>query len=154
MGEVLRIFMFLLVSAFVHSALPPLDAWGKISCAKTGKGDVNFGNQKQQYRRGLCRKKFKSDTGNSLHTQEPVTVASFRTWRGWRECVARDRCLTSTILASRLFHLGGLQSTTGDNVTFGAGISTTRLPFSKALSNNRVWHSRHGRRRYWPDIKV
>ena len=33
-------------------------------------------------------------TGNPLHTQEPVTVASFRTWRGWRENVARGRCLT------------------------------------------------------------
>jgi hypothetical protein len=30
----------------------------------------------------------KSGTGDSLHTQEPVTVASFRTWRGWREYVA------------------------------------------------------------------
>jgi hypothetical protein len=39
--------------------------------------------------------KQKSGTGGPLHTQEPVTVASFRTWRGWRECVARDRCLTS-----------------------------------------------------------
>src|SRR5580704_15215659 len=29
-----------------------------------------------------------------LHTKEPVTVASFRTWRGWRENVARNRCLT------------------------------------------------------------
>ena len=36
----------------------------------------------------------KPGTGDPLHTQEPVTVASFRTWRGWRECVARDRCLT------------------------------------------------------------
>ena len=36
----------------------------------------------------------KPGTGNPLHTQEPVTVASFRTWRGWREDVARDRCLT------------------------------------------------------------
>jgi len=36
----------------------------------------------------------KPGTGGPLHTQEPVTVASFRTWRGWRECVARDRCLT------------------------------------------------------------
>src|SRR5581483_7605660 len=42
----------------------------------------------------------KSGTGNPLHTQEPVTVASFRTWRGWRECVARDRCLTHLILTS------------------------------------------------------
>ena len=32
--------------------------------------------------------RIKSDTGDPLHTQEPVTVASFRTWRGWRECVA------------------------------------------------------------------
>ncbi len=40
----------------------------------------------------LWRKK--SGTGDPLHTQEPVTVASFRTWRGWRECIARDRCLT------------------------------------------------------------
>ena len=36
----------------------------------------------------------KPGTGGPLHTQEPVTVASFRTWRGWRERVARDRCLT------------------------------------------------------------
>ena len=42
----------------------------------------------------------KPGTGNPLHTQEPVTVASFRTWRGWRECVARDRCLTLTILTN------------------------------------------------------
>jgi len=35
-----------------------------------------------------------------LHTQEPVTVASFRTWRGWRECVARDPApLDFTILS-------------------------------------------------------
>jgi len=30
----------------------------------------------------------KPGTGGPLHTQEPVTVASFRTWRGWREYVA------------------------------------------------------------------
>ncbi len=45
----------------------------------------------------------KPDTGDPLHTQEPVTVASFRTWRGWRECVARDRCLTYLILAFRSY---------------------------------------------------
>src|SRR5438128_5553387 len=39
----------------------------------------------------------KPGTGDPLHTQEPVTVASFRTWRGWRECVARDRCLTFNV---------------------------------------------------------
>jgi hypothetical protein len=38
--------------------------------------------------------KQKSGTGGPLHTKEPVTVASFRTWRGWRENVARNRCLT------------------------------------------------------------
>jgi len=37
----------------------------------------------------------KPGTGDPLHTKEPVTVASFRTWRGWREYVARDRCLTN-----------------------------------------------------------
>jgi hypothetical protein len=26
--------------------------------------------------------------GDPLHTHEPVAVASFRTWRGWRDCVA------------------------------------------------------------------
>src|ERR1700737_2227903 len=26
--------------------------------------------------------------GSPLHTHWPVTVASFRTWRGWRDCVA------------------------------------------------------------------
>src|ERR1019366_6769096 len=36
----------------------------------------------------------KSGTGAPLHTKEPVTVASFRTWRVWRENVARNRCLT------------------------------------------------------------
>jgi hypothetical protein len=41
----------------------------------------------------------KPGTGDSLRTQEPVTVASFRTWRGWREYVVRDRCLTEFILA-------------------------------------------------------
>jgi hypothetical protein len=43
--------------------------------------------------------KLKPGTGTPLHTQEPVTVASFRTWRGWREYVAWDRCLTGIILA-------------------------------------------------------
>src|SRR5207245_4393436 len=43
---------------------------------------------------------WKPGTGDPLHTQEPVTVAAFRTWRGWRECIARDRCLTGLILAS------------------------------------------------------
>src|ERR1700674_3862089 len=51
-----------------------------------------------------CRPKTrKPDTGDPLHTQEPVTVASFRTWRGWRECVARDRCLTFSILTFRSY---------------------------------------------------
>jgi len=58
----------------------------------------------------LAWKKLKSDTGNSLHTQEPVTVASFRTWRGWRECVAWDRCLTWIILALQSWGLWGGRS--------------------------------------------
>src|SRR5208337_5229619 len=40
------------------------------------------------------KQKQKPGTGAPLHTKEPVTVASFRTWRGWRENVARNRCLT------------------------------------------------------------
>jgi len=39
-------------------------------------------------RRTDFNKQKKPDTGDPLHTQEPVTVASFRTWRGWREYVA------------------------------------------------------------------
>jgi hypothetical protein len=44
--------------------------------------------------------KKKPGTGNPLHTQELVTVASFRTWRGWREYVAWDRYLTLCSLPS------------------------------------------------------
>ena len=44
----------------------------------------------------------KPGTGAPLHTKEPVTVASFRTWRGWRENVARNRCLTLHINKSPL----------------------------------------------------
>jgi len=43
---------------------------------------------------GVLRGWEKSGTGDPLHTKELVTVASFRTWRGWRENVARDRCPT------------------------------------------------------------
>src|SRR5271166_4303993 len=44
----------------------------------------------------------KPGTGGPLHTKEPVTVASFRTWRGWRENVARNRCLTLHLSKRRL----------------------------------------------------
>ena len=57
----------------------------------------------------------KPGTGNPLHTQEPVTVASFRTWRGWRECVARDRCLTQSILAFALLRQPN-QAISADNL--------------------------------------
>ena len=60
---------------------------------------------KQEAGQGTNQAK-KSGTGDPLHTQEPVTVASFRTWRGWREGVARDRCLTafdSNIVSSSVF---------------------------------------------------
>jgi hypothetical protein len=46
---------------------------------------VNLGNREG---RNYTISKNKPGTGTSLHTQEPVTVASFRTWRGWRENVA------------------------------------------------------------------
>src|SRR5579862_4310753 len=52
---------------------------------------ILWGSKQSGERPGLI----KPGTGHPLHTQEPVTVASFRTWRGWRECVARDRCLTA-----------------------------------------------------------
>jgi hypothetical protein len=65
----------------------------------------------------------KPGTGNPLHTQEPVTVASFRTWRGWRECVARDRCLTLFIL------------TKCDDLRLRP--PRPPLPFYRQLSNNR-----------------
>src|SRR5215469_5236315 len=61
---------------------------GGISCEKSGKAAVNFRIQRGGNRGRRWGKQLKSDTGNSLHTQEPVTVASFRTWRGWREYVA------------------------------------------------------------------
>jgi len=48
------------------------------------------------------RAEVKPGTGDPLHTKEPVTVASFRTWRDWRENVARDRCLTISILTNSL----------------------------------------------------
>ena len=49
------------------------------------------------------RKTKKPGTGDPLHTQEPVAVASFRTWRGWRENVARGRYLTLSILSFKNF---------------------------------------------------
>jgi len=58
----------------------------EVSCEKSRKGGVNLGNQ-EGYNH-LILSKNKPGTGDSLHTQEPVTVASFRTWRGWREYVA------------------------------------------------------------------
>src|SRR6266850_447775 len=79
----------------------------------------------------------KSGTGGSLHTQEPVTVASFRTWRGWREYVARDRCLTKIILARKLGTDCRARPTCKRRVTFGARTKREGLPFFEALSNNR-----------------
>src|SRR5712692_6198160 len=53
-------------------------------------------------------------TGAPLHTKEPVTVASFRTWRGWRENVARNRCLT--------LHLSKRSPKTGMDPAFRCGL--------------------------------
>ena len=101
----------------------------------------------------------KPGTGASLHTQEPVTVASFRTWRGWRENVARDRCLTKIILTFDNACLGRVtrpessfamssagvppavaeasRPRTRTQVTIGAKNSRQSLPFLRTLSNNR-----------------
>ena len=54
----------------------------------------------------------KSGTGGPLHTKEPVTVASFRTWRGWRENVARNRCLTLHL--SKRLPFAGMKATCFD----------------------------------------
>ena len=56
------------------------------SCEKSRKEYVKPGNEKNSNHSAW--QKNKPGTGDSLHTQEPVTVASFRTWRGWREYVA------------------------------------------------------------------
>src|SRR3984957_6779445 len=63
----------------------------------------NVWRESKVARSNRFREAKKSDTGDPLHTQEPVTVASFRTWRGWRQCVARDRCLTYLILTFRSY---------------------------------------------------
>jgi hypothetical protein len=47
-----------------------------------------LGPRDQQTAGARRNENIKSGTGDPLHTQEPVTVASFRTWRGWREYVA------------------------------------------------------------------
>src|SRR5215467_8402653 len=77
----------------------------------------------------VCQAEIKPGTGTPLHTQEPVTVASFRTWRGWRENVARDRCLTPRILtfAARV---------TCPQWPLSAGASTPLFPYCPDLSNN------------------
>src|SRR5947199_9004703 len=74
-------------------------------------------------RRPSVQKRNKPGTGNPLHTQEPVTVASFRTWRGWRECVARDRCLTQSSLAFALLTQPN-QAISADNLKRVADILT------------------------------
>jgi len=56
-----------------------------VSCAKSRKVFVNLGTERGRNQR---EEQIKPGTGSSLHTLEPVTVASFRTWRGWRENVA------------------------------------------------------------------
>src|SRR5580698_5723172 len=73
--------------ASANQRLNNYDVGVVISCAKTCKGFVKVS-------RAEGSEKNKPGTGTPLHTQEPVTVASFRTWRGWREYVAWDRCLT------------------------------------------------------------
>src|SRR5215813_6252078 len=76
----------------------------------------------------VVRRIKKPGTGDPLHTKEPVTVASFRTWRGWRENVARDRCLTVSILASGFGRVCRTASRAGDyqkrpSWNFGRGLA-------------------------------
>src|ERR1700720_3840636 len=114
------------------------------SCAKSCKDCVKFGSRREEISN-------KPGTGTSLHTQEPVTVASFRTWRGWREYVARDRCLTEIILAFRIRSAGTPPAVVAGStpphsdapnhfhlrhMTFGARICRQSLPFQTRLSNN------------------
>src|SRR6202140_374234 len=101
LGAIPRLFIFLLSvgDEYLGPAYIVLMLEKGLSCEKSRKASVNVGNQRIRNR----GRKHKPGTGTSLHTQEPVTVASFRTWRGWRECVARDRCLTCSILASQSY---------------------------------------------------
>src|SRR5271165_2674204 len=72
----------------------------------------------------IPRPENKPGTGGPLHTQEPVTVASFRTWRGWRECIARDRCLTGHVNTRSRLLAPGSQNLEPRNE--GAGTNTER----------------------------
>ena len=51
-----------------------------------GAGKLPGRSVKRRHEQGWCS----SAPGDLLRTHWPVTVASFRTWRGWRDCVAQD----------------------------------------------------------------
>src|SRR5271156_2940944 len=86
----------------------------------------------------------KPGTGGPLHTQEPVTVASFRTWRGWREDVARDRCLTDDSNIGELMASAfGLQLVaTGFQFSVSATNIEGTLPFCAEIAKNKRIHVR------------
>src|SRR5882757_6495679 len=79
----------------------------------------------------------KSGTGDPLHTKEPVTVASFRTWRGWRENVARNRCLTLHI-SKRSRKTGMAPGHAGAHF-----VVETRLAASRQDNNPELFYYHH-----------
>src|SRR6202008_4297080 len=68
----------------------------------------------------------KPGTGNPLHTPELVTVASFRTWRGWRECVAWGRYLTLSSLPFELATIVPFPSLSGSRRIVNSMASTSQ----------------------------
>src|SRR5713101_6048082 len=78
-------------------------------------------------------------TGAPLHTKEPVTVASFQTWRGWRENVARNRCLT--------LHLSKRSVKTGKTADSGAGRVVGAPVVPERRGRSAVW-PRHPRKSF------
>src|SRR5208337_5412212 len=87
----------------------------------------------------LIAGKQKPGTGTPLHTKEPVTVASFRTWRGWRENVARNRCLT--LYLSKRSRKTGKDAWTfrlSSGVTAGHAMSESECPRFKELKDRET----------------
>src|SRR5215475_1408284 len=95
---------------------------------------------------GMEGERKKPGTGNPLHTQELVTVASFRTWRGWRERVARDRYLT----------LSSLSPVAGTNVPFPSPRKRRTMDQFRVLARHQLvrYHTTFGNRALLPSVAV
>src|ERR1019366_8827679 len=89
---------FLRLIGFERVRLQPRRKSAQISLGFSPLGDPSARRKYLSATNPTDLAKQKSGTGEPLHTKEPVTVASFRTWRGWRENVARNRCLTLHII--------------------------------------------------------